>query len=135
MALPLPGWAGGIRFLPLGDLLLQGLAGLFPEIGSHTPYPHPTPAAAAKILGLHLGLPEVGSGGNAGGVLMTSLCPHSSKQLQQSPTPTYPTSESGAPLPSRAGNFVTEHADPARVSSHQRLQLVALVYSKCIAGK
>lgn len=56
-----------------------------------------------------------------------------SKQLQQSPTPTYPTSESGAPLPSRAGNFVTEHADPARVSSHQRLQLVAHVYSKCIA--
>ncbi|XP_055990242.1 codanin-1 isoform X2 [Sorex fumeus] len=55
-----------------------------------------------------------------------------SKQLQQSPTPTCPTSELGSPLPNRTGNLTAEPADPARVSSRQRLQLVALVYSKCI---
>ncbi|KAM9201714.1 codanin-1 isoform 1-T1 [Dugong dugon] len=56
-----------------------------------------------------------------------------SKQLQQSPTPAHPTPESGSPLPSRTGNFTAEPADPARVSSCQRLKLVALVYSSCIA--
>ncbi|XP_021528785.1 codanin-1 isoform X1 [Aotus nancymaae] len=56
-----------------------------------------------------------------------------SKQLQQSPTPTYPTPELGSPLPSRTGGLTDEPADPARVSSRQRLQLVALVYSSCIA--
>ncbi|XP_032273957.1 codanin-1 isoform X2 [Phoca vitulina] len=56
-----------------------------------------------------------------------------SKQLQQSPTATCPTSESGSPLPSRTGNLTAEPADPARVSSRQRLELIALVYSSCIA--
>lgn len=72
--------------------------------------------------------------GKLGELLMTSLCPHSSKQLQQSPTPTCPTSESGSPLPSRTGNLTAEPADPARVSSRQRLELIALIYSSCIAG-
>ena len=65
---------------------------------------------------------------------MISLCPHSSKQLQQSPSATCPASESGSPLPSRTGNLTAEPADPARVSSRQRLQLIALIYSSCIAG-
>ncbi|XP_051677999.1 codanin-1 isoform X3 [Oryctolagus cuniculus] len=56
-----------------------------------------------------------------------------SKQLQQSPTPSCPTPESGSPLPSRTGSLTDEAADPARVSSRQRLELVALVYSSCIA--
>ncbi|XP_019297958.2 codanin-1 isoform X5 [Panthera pardus] len=56
-----------------------------------------------------------------------------SKQLQQSPTPACPTSESGSPLPSRTGNLTAEPADPARVSSRQRLELIALIYSSCIA--
>ncbi|XP_049755713.1 codanin-1 isoform X4 [Elephas maximus indicus] len=56
-----------------------------------------------------------------------------SKQLQQSPTPAYPTPESGSPLPSWTGSLTAEAADPARVSSCQRLKLVALVYSSCIA--
>lgn len=72
--------------------------------------------------------------GKLGELLLTSLCPHSSKQLQQSPTATCPTSESGSPLPSRTGNLTAEPADPARVSSRQRLELIALVYSSCIAG-
>lgn len=73
--------------------------------------------------------------GTAGRVLMSSLCSHSSKQLQQSPTPTCPAPELGSPLPNRTGNLTAEPADPARVSSRQRLQLVALIYSKCIAGE
>ncbi|CAK7301356.1 Cdan1 [Vulpes lagopus] len=56
-----------------------------------------------------------------------------SKHLQQSPTPACPTSESGSPLPSRTGNLTAEAADPARVSSRQRLELIALIYSSCIA--
>ncbi|XP_014636098.1 PREDICTED: codanin-1 isoform X2 [Ceratotherium simum simum] len=56
-----------------------------------------------------------------------------SKQLQQSPALACPTPESGSPLPSRTGNLTAEPADPARVSSHRRLELVALVYSSCIA--
>ncbi|XP_007933462.1 codanin-1 [Orycteropus afer afer] len=56
-----------------------------------------------------------------------------SKQLQQSPTPACPTPESGSLLPSRTGSLTAEPADPARVSSCQRLKLVALVYSSCIA--
>ncbi|KAM8907117.1 codanin-1 isoform 1-T1 [Lycaon pictus] len=56
-----------------------------------------------------------------------------SKHLQQSPTPTCPTSESGSPLPSRTGNLTAEAADPARVTSRQRLELIALIYSSCIA--
>uniref|UniRef100_H2R4A8 Codanin 1 n=1 Tax=Pan troglodytes TaxID=9598 RepID=H2R4A8_PANTR len=56
-----------------------------------------------------------------------------SKQLQQSPTPTCPTPELGSPLPRRTGSLTDEPADPARVSSRQRLELVALVYSSCIA--
>ncbi|XP_070653467.1 codanin-1 isoform X3 [Bos indicus] len=56
-----------------------------------------------------------------------------SKQLQQSPTPACPTLESGSPHPSRTGHLTAEPADPARVSSHHRLELVALVYSSCIA--
>ncbi|XP_045395624.1 codanin-1 isoform X2 [Lemur catta] len=56
-----------------------------------------------------------------------------SKQLLQSPVPTCPTPESGSPLPSRTGSLTDEPADPARVSSRQRLELVALVYSSCIA--
>ncbi|XP_057397882.1 codanin-1 isoform X2 [Balaenoptera acutorostrata] len=56
-----------------------------------------------------------------------------SKLLQQSPAPACPTPESGCPHPSRTGNLTAEPADPARVSSRQRLQLVALVYSSCIA--
>uniref|UniRef100_Q8IWY9-1 Isoform 1 of Codanin-1 n=1 Tax=Homo sapiens TaxID=9606 RepID=Q8IWY9-1 len=60
-------------------------------------------------------------------------CVPSSKQLQQSPTPTCPTPELGSPLPSRTGSLTDEPADPARVSSRQRLELVALVYSSCIA--
>lgn len=58
-----------------------------------------------------------------------------SKQLQQLPTPTCSTSESESPLPSRTGSLTAEPADPAKVSSCQRLELVALVYSSCIAGK
>lgn len=73
--------------------------------------------------------------GKPGEPLMTSLCPLSSKQLQQSPTPACPTSESGSPLPSRTGNLTAEPADPARVSSRQRLELIALIYSSCIAGR
>ncbi|XP_037358211.1 codanin-1 isoform X2 [Talpa occidentalis] len=57
----------------------------------------------------------------------------SKQQQQQSPTPACPTPETGSPLPSQTGNITAEPADPARVSSHQRLQLVALVYSSCIA--
>jgi codanin-1 len=68
-------------------------------------------------------------------LLMTSLYPHSSKQLQQSPAPACPTPESGSPVPSRTGNLTAELADPARVSSRQRLELVALVYSSCISGE
>ncbi|KFO32980.1 Codanin-1 [Fukomys damarensis] len=56
-----------------------------------------------------------------------------SKQLQQSPTPTCPIPEPGPPLPSRTGSLAAEHADPARVSSRQRLEVVALLYSSCIA--
>nr|XP_020040657.1 codanin-1 isoform X2 [Castor canadensis] len=56
-----------------------------------------------------------------------------SKQLQQSPAPACPTPESGSPVPSRTGNLTAELADPARVSSRQRLELVALVYSSCIS--
>ncbi|KAI6057242.1 codanin-1 isoform X2 [Marmota monax] len=56
-----------------------------------------------------------------------------SKQLQQSPTPASPTPELGTSLPSRTGSLTAEPADPARVSSPQRLELVALVYSSCIA--
>lgn len=62
-------------------------------------------------------------------------CSHSSKQLQQSPTPACPVPESGSPVPSRTGNLTAEPADPARVSSRQRLELVALIYSSCIAGE
>nr|XP_045013225.1 codanin-1 isoform X2 [Jaculus jaculus] len=54
-----------------------------------------------------------------------------SKQLQQSPTPACSTPES--PIPSRTESLTAESADPARVSSRQRLELVALVYSSCIA--
>ncbi|XP_053783601.1 codanin-1 isoform X6 [Desmodus rotundus] len=57
----------------------------------------------------------------------------SSKQLQQSPASTCPTPESGSSLPTRTGNLTAEPADPAKVSSRQRLELVALVYSSCIA--
>ncbi|XP_032712604.1 codanin-1 isoform X1 [Lontra canadensis] len=56
-----------------------------------------------------------------------------SKQLQQSPSTTCPTSELGPPLPSWTGNLTAESADPARVSSRQRLELIALIYSSCIA--
>uniref|UniRef100_A0A8D2ATH4 Codanin 1 n=1 Tax=Sciurus vulgaris TaxID=55149 RepID=A0A8D2ATH4_SCIVU len=56
-----------------------------------------------------------------------------SKQLQQSPTPACPTPELGSSLPSRTGSLTAEPADPSRVSSPQRLELVALVYSSCIA--
>ncbi|XP_076983727.1 codanin-1 isoform X1 [Tamandua tetradactyla] len=56
-----------------------------------------------------------------------------SKQLQQSPTPAYPVPESGSALPSWTGSLTAEPADPSRVSSRQRLELVALVYSSCIA--
>ncbi|XP_059037290.1 codanin-1 isoform X3 [Mustela lutreola] len=56
-----------------------------------------------------------------------------SKQLQQSPSTTCATSELGPPLPSWTGNLTAESADPARVSSRQRLELIALVYSSCIA--
>ncbi|XP_045864673.1 codanin-1 isoform X3 [Meles meles] len=56
-----------------------------------------------------------------------------SKQLQQSPSTTCPTSELGPPLPSRTGNLTAESADPARVSSRPRLELIALIYSSCIA--
>ncbi|XP_036111619.1 codanin-1 isoform X1 [Molossus molossus] len=56
-----------------------------------------------------------------------------SKQLQQSLAPTCPTPELGSSLPTRTGNLTAEPADPAKVSSHQRLELVALVYSSCIA--
>ncbi|XP_042131962.2 codanin-1 isoform X4 [Peromyscus maniculatus bairdii] len=56
-----------------------------------------------------------------------------SKQLQQSPTPACPIPESGSPVPSRTGSLTAEPADPARVSSRQRLELVALIYSSCIA--
>ncbi|XP_042543826.1 codanin-1 isoform X3 [Dipodomys spectabilis] len=56
-----------------------------------------------------------------------------SKQLQQPPAPACPTPESGSPVPNRTGNLAAEPADPARVSSHQRLELVALIYSSCIA--
>ncbi|XP_066133036.1 codanin-1 isoform X3 [Saccopteryx bilineata] len=56
-----------------------------------------------------------------------------SKQLQQSPAPSCPTPESGSSLPTRTGNLAAEPADPAKVSSRQRLELVALVYSSCIA--
>ncbi|XP_045439400.1 codanin-1 isoform X1 [Pipistrellus kuhlii] len=56
-----------------------------------------------------------------------------SKQLQQSPAPACPTPESGSSLPTRTGNLTAEPADPAKVSSRQRLELVALVYSSCIA--
>lgn len=72
--------------------------------------------------------------GKLGELLMTSFCPHSSKQLQQSPSTTCATSELGPPLPSWTGNLTAESADPARVSSRQRLELIALVYSSCIAG-
>uniref|UniRef100_A0A452U2P8 Codanin 1 n=1 Tax=Ursus maritimus TaxID=29073 RepID=A0A452U2P8_URSMA len=41
--------------------------------------------------------------------------------------------KSGSPLPSRTGNLTAEPADPARVSSRQRLELIALIYSSCIA--
>ncbi|KAL6035818.1 hypothetical protein STEG23_005215, partial [Scotinomys teguina] len=57
----------------------------------------------------------------------------SSKQLQQSPTPACPIPEMGSPVPSRTGSLTAEAADPARVSSRQRLELVALIYSSCIA--
>ncbi|XP_037690114.1 codanin-1 isoform X2 [Choloepus didactylus] len=56
-----------------------------------------------------------------------------SKQLQQSPTLAFPTPESGSTLPSWTGSLTAEPADPAKVSSRQRLELVALVYSSCIA--
>uniref|UniRef100_A0A452FUA3 Codanin 1 n=1 Tax=Capra hircus TaxID=9925 RepID=A0A452FUA3_CAPHI len=56
-----------------------------------------------------------------------------SKQLQQSPTPACPTLEPGSPHPSRTGHLTAQPADPARVSSRHRLELVALVYSSCIA--
>ncbi|XP_028351682.1 codanin-1 isoform X3 [Physeter macrocephalus] len=56
-----------------------------------------------------------------------------SKLLQQSHAPTCPTPESGCPHPSWTGNLTAEPADPARVSSRERLELVALVYSSCIA--
>lgn len=56
-----------------------------------------------------------------------------SKQLQQSPTPACPAPDSGSPVPNRTGNLTAEPADPARVSSRQRLELVALIYSSCIA--
>lgn len=56
-----------------------------------------------------------------------------SKQLQQSPTPACPVPDSGSPVPNRTGNLTAETADPARVSSRQRLELVALIYSSCIA--
>ncbi|XP_045142391.1 codanin-1 [Echinops telfairi] len=56
-----------------------------------------------------------------------------SKQQPQSPMPAYPTPELGSPLPSRTGSLSAEPADPARVSSRQRLKLIALVYSSCIA--
>ncbi|XP_054421502.1 codanin-1 isoform X2 [Pteronotus mesoamericanus] len=56
-----------------------------------------------------------------------------SKQLQQSPASICPIPESGFSLPTRTGNLTAEPADPAQVSSRQRLELVALVYSSCIA--
>lgn len=56
-----------------------------------------------------------------------------SKHLQQSPASSCPTSESGSPLPSRTGNLTAEPANPAKVSFRQRLEMVALVYSSCIA--
>ncbi|XP_036154847.1 codanin-1 isoform X6 [Myotis myotis] len=56
-----------------------------------------------------------------------------SKQLQQSPAPACPTPEPGSTLPTRTGSLTAEPADPAKVSSRQRLELVALVYSACIA--
>ncbi|XP_035303024.1 codanin-1 isoform X8 [Cricetulus griseus] len=56
-----------------------------------------------------------------------------SKQLQQSPTPACHIPELGSPIPSRTGNLTAEPADPARVSSRQRLELVAFIYSSCIA--
>ncbi|KAM7327487.1 hypothetical protein ACRRTK_013854 [Alexandromys fortis] len=56
-----------------------------------------------------------------------------STQLQQSPTPACPIPELGSPIPSRTGSLTAEPADPARVSSRQRLELVALIYSSCIA--
>ncbi|XP_059559957.1 codanin-1 isoform X4 [Myotis daubentonii] len=56
-----------------------------------------------------------------------------SKQLQHSPVPACPTPEPGSTLPTRTGSLTAEPADPAKVSSRQRLELVALVYSACIA--
>ncbi|XP_004466764.2 codanin-1 isoform X4 [Dasypus novemcinctus] len=56
-----------------------------------------------------------------------------SKQLQQSPALACPIPELGSPLPSRTGSLTAEPADPARVSSRRRLELIALVYSSCIA--
>ncbi|KAM5235369.1 codanin-1 isoform 2-T2 [Ctenodactylus gundi] len=56
-----------------------------------------------------------------------------SKQLHPSPAPACPAPDSGCSLLSRTGNLTVEPADPARVSSRQRLEVVALVYSSCIA--
>ncbi|XP_044521035.1 codanin-1 [Gracilinanus agilis] len=55
------------------------------------------------------------------------------KLLQQSPTPAGSALESGLPVPSRTGSLTPEPADPAKVSCRQRLELVAIVYSSCIA--
>ncbi|XP_078190176.1 codanin-1 isoform X7 [Callithrix jacchus] len=72
-------------------------------------------------------------GYSAGRSLLAGSTQLRSKQLQQSPTPTCPTPELGSPLLNWTGGLTDELADPARVSSRQRLELVALVYSSCIA--
>ncbi|XP_038596822.1 codanin-1 [Tachyglossus aculeatus] len=56
-----------------------------------------------------------------------------SKQLQQSPSPAGPVLEPGPSAPSWNGGIPEEPADPTRVSGRQQLELVALVYSSCIA--
>uniref|UniRef100_F7AX28 Codanin 1 n=1 Tax=Ornithorhynchus anatinus TaxID=9258 RepID=F7AX28_ORNAN len=56
-----------------------------------------------------------------------------SKHLQQSPSPAGPVPEPGPSAPSWTGGVPGEPADPTRVSGRQQLELVALVYSSCIA--
>ncbi|XP_074145504.1 codanin-1 isoform X2 [Sminthopsis crassicaudata] len=55
------------------------------------------------------------------------------KLLHQPPTPASSALDSSLPVPNRTGGLTPEPADPGKVSCQQRLQLVAIVYSSCIA--
>ncbi|XP_043839414.1 codanin-1 isoform X1 [Dromiciops gliroides] len=111
--------AGGSEEGEIGDSPPWG-GGWRPR-GSNSP--SPSPAEPLNLSNLEE-FPPVGS---------VPPGPAGFKLLHHSPTPASSALESGLPAPSRTGSLTPEPADPGKVSCQPRLELVAIVYSSCIA--